>query len=106
MLAASTPNIGTLSEGCRICIFNSSNQAGQHEVYGLAFQLKGSLDSAPRRPKAKEQVMVISGVLEITSVENNALVHHSDTARYHASSPHATQSLNGHAMASLIVENS
>ena len=106
MLKTSNPSIGTLSEGCKIRILNSPNQAGQHEVHRLAFQLKGSLDSAPRRPKAKEQVMVISGVLEITSVENNALVHPSDTACYDASCPHATQSLNGHAMASLIVENS
>ena len=106
MLETSNPRIGTLSEGCNLRILNSHNQAGQHEVYGLAFQLKGSLDSAPRRPKAKEQVMVISGVLEITSVENNALVHPSDAARYDAICPHATQSLNGHAMASLIVENS
>ena len=54
MLATSTPTIGNLSEGCRIRILNSPSQAGQHEVYGLAFQPKGSLESAPRRPKAKE----------------------------------------------------
>ena len=73
MLETSNPSIGTLSEGCKIRILNSPNQGGQHEVYGLEFQLKGSLDSAPRRQKVKEQVVVISGVLEITSVENKAL---------------------------------
>ena len=106
MSAASTPTIGTLGEGCRIRILNSPNQVGQHEVYELSFQPKGSLDSAPHGPKAKEQLMVISGILEITSGENKASVHPGDTARYDASCPHAIRSLSGHAMAFLIVENS
>ena len=106
MLAASTPTIGTIGEGGRIYNLNSPNQAGQHEVYGLAFQPKGSLNRAPHGPRAKEQLMVILGVLEIISVENKVLVYSGNTARYDASYLHATHSLDGHAMAFLIVENS
>ncbi len=54
MLAAPTPTIGTFGEGCRIYIVNSPNQAGQHEVYGLVFQPKDSLNRAPGGPKSKE----------------------------------------------------
>ena len=89
MSSASTPTIGTLGEGCRIRILNSLAQAGQHEVYELAFQHQGSLDNAPHGPKAKEQLMVISGALKITSGANKALVHAGDTACYDASCPHA-----------------
>ena len=59
MLAAPTPTIGTFGEGCRIYIVNSPNQAGQHEVYELAFQPTGSLDNSPHWPKAKKQLIVI-----------------------------------------------
>tara|TARA_B110000208_G_scaffold105840_1_gene131286 strand:+ start:1296 stop:1520 length:225 start_codon:yes stop_codon:yes gene_type:complete len=61
MPAASPPTIGILGEGCRIRILNPPEQAGQHEVYELAFQPDGLLDSAPHGPKAKEQLMVIQG---------------------------------------------
>ncbi|MDT2075439.1 MAG: XRE family transcriptional regulator [Planktomarina sp.] len=106
MPAASTPTISTLGQGCRIRILNSPEKTGQHEVYELEFQSNGSLDSAPHGPKAKEQLMVISGVLEVTSGENKALVHAGDTARYDANCPHTIYSPNGCAMAFLIVENS
>ena len=69
MSSASTPTIGTLGEGCRIRILNSLAQAGQHEVYELVFQHQGSLDNAPHRAKAKEQLMVILGALEITQLQ-------------------------------------
>ena len=74
MSAASTPTIGTLGEGCRIRILNSPDQTGQHEVYELEFQPDGLLESAPHGPKAKEQLMVISGVLEVISGDNTAVV--------------------------------
>ena len=61
MPAASPPTIGILGEGCRIRILNPPEQAGQHEVYELAFQPDGLLDSAPHGPKPKEQLMVIQG---------------------------------------------
>tara|TARA_B100000780_G_scaffold248723_1_gene194152 strand:- start:24 stop:176 length:153 start_codon:yes stop_codon:yes gene_type:complete len=50
--------------------------------------------------------MIISGVLEIASFENKALANPGDTARYNARCLHATHTLNVHAMAVLIVENS
>ena len=106
MPAASTPTIGTLGEGCKIRILNSPDQTGLHEVYELDFQADGLLDSAPHGPKAKEQLMVISGVLEVTSGKNKALVHTGDTARYDANCPHAIRSPDGRAMAFLIVKNS
>ena len=106
MSAASTPTISTLGEGCIIRILNSPDQTGKHEVYELAFQPNGSLDSAPHGPRAKEQLMVISGVLEVTSGKNKALAHAGDTARYDASCPHTICSPNGRAVAFLIVENS
>ena len=59
-----------------------------------------------QRPKAKEQLVVISGVLEVTSGKNKALAHAGDTARYDANCPHTIHYPNGRAMAFLIVENS
>jgi transcriptional regulator with XRE-family HTH domain len=87
MSSTSTPTIGTLGEGCRIRILNPPGQTGQHEVYELAFQPDGLLNSAPHGPKAKEQLMVISGILEVTSSENTALARAVDTARYDANCP-------------------
>ena len=87
MSSASTPTIGTLGEGCRIRILNPPGQTGQHEVYELAFQPDGLPDSAPHGPKAKEQLMMISGILEVTSSENTALARAGDTARYDANWP-------------------
>jgi DNA-binding XRE family transcriptional regulator len=106
MSAASTPTIGTLGEGCRIRILNSPDQTGQHEVYELEFQPDGLLESAPHGPKAKEQLMVISGVLEVISGDNTAVVCAGDTARYDANCHHAIRSHEGRATAFLIVENS
>ena len=87
MSSASTPTIGTLGEGCRIRILNPPGQTGKHEVYELAFLPDGLLDSAPHGPKAKEQLMMISGILEVTSSENTALARAGDTARYDANWP-------------------
>ena len=89
MSAASTPTVGTIGEGCRIRILNSSEQKGQHEVYELIFQSDGLLDSAPHGLKIKEQLMVIAGVLEITSGDNTAVECARDTASYDANYPHA-----------------
>ena len=106
MPAASTPTIGSLGEGCRIRILNPPSQTGQYEVYELAFQPQGALDSAPHGPKAREQLTVITGTLQVTSGSYTALLRAGDTARYDANCPHAIRAPDGRAMAFLIVENS
>jgi mannose-6-phosphate isomerase-like protein (cupin superfamily) len=64
------------------------------------------LDSAPHGPKAREQLTVISGTLQVTSGSDTTLLYAGDTARYDANCPHAIRAPNGRAMAFLIFENS
>jgi quercetin dioxygenase-like cupin family protein len=64
------------------------------------------LDSAPHGPKAREQLTVITGTLQVTSGSYTALLQAGDTARYDANCPHAIRAPDGRAMAFLIVENS
>ena len=104
--AASAPTIGPLGEGWKIRIINSPDQTGQHEVYKLVFQPSGLFNSVTHGPKAKRELMVISGVLKVAPADNTALVTVGDTTRYYANCTHAIHASGGPAIAFLIIESS
>jgi transcriptional regulator with XRE-family HTH domain len=105
VLAAEAPTITGLGRGCRIRILSAPDQVGRHEVYELAFQPEGTLESEPHNPGAREQITVIEGQLRVEAAGLAETLSTGDTARYPADGPHAIRAVSGAARAFLIVEN-
>ena len=99
------PNIDKRGEGCRIFILSPPEDAGVHELYELQFSEGGSLDSAPHRRGAREQVTVIDGVIEVTSGAAISTLKEGDTARYAADVAHRVSAPDGPARVFLVVHN-
>lgn len=100
--SADTPTIENRGTGCKIKIISPPKQAGQNEVYELAFNAGGVLDSQPHGRGAREHLTVIHGSVLVTSAEAQTRLAEGDTARYAADVPHTIRA-EGPARAFLIV---
>ncbi len=92
--------------GVQIRILSPAEAVGVHEVYDLAFQAGGSLESDPHSSGCCEHLTVIEGALRVRSGEEDQLLGPGDTARYPADRPHAILAENGAARGILIVQDS
>lgn len=102
--AAQAPRVAGHGQGCRITILSRPEQAGRTEVYEIALDEGGSLDSQPHAPGTREQVTVIEGAVEVRSGGEVRTLQTGDTARYRADLPHRIAASAGPARAFLIVE--
>ncbi|MEM8631688.1 MAG: XRE family transcriptional regulator [Pseudomonadota bacterium] len=101
--ADEAPTIAGHGQGCSIRILSPPETVGKHEVYELAFEKGGALESDPHDGGTREQLTVLSGTIEVTSGEESEMLGAGDTARYAADAPHAIRAPKGKAMALLIV---
>ena len=99
------PRIENRGSGCSICILSPPEDAGRHEVYELRLDPGGDLSSQPHAKGAREHLTVVEGRLEVTSGEATQTLGAGDTARYAADVPHKIQSVEGPALAFLIVQD-
>lgn len=102
--AAQAPTIAGHGKGCRIRILSAPEAAGRYEVYDLDFSAEGRLESDPHGHGAREQLMVIEGILLVRSGGAERILRAGDTARYAADVDHAILAKDGAAHAFLIVE--
>jgi len=103
--AGEVPTIQNLGKGVRISILSPPEQAGRHEVYMLRFDVGGVLDSQPHARGAREQLTIVSGILDVTSGETQERLGTGDTARYAADVAHRIAAVRGGAEAFLIVHD-
>jgi transcriptional regulator with XRE-family HTH domain len=96
------PSIDRRGTGCRILILSPPEDAGTHELYLLEFEPGGTLDSAPHRRGAHEQITVIEGSLDVKSGADHVALQRWDTARYAADVPHRISATNLPAKAYLV----
>jgi quercetin dioxygenase-like cupin family protein len=96
------PTITVKETGCHVRILSPPEDAGSLEVYDLAFEAAGVLNSQPHSKGTREHLTVIEGCLTITSGEASEVLNHGDTGRYAADIDHAISSKDG-ARAMLIV---
>ncbi len=87
--AAQAPRTAGHGKGCRITILSAPEQVGKREVYDIAFDPGGSLDSAPHAPGAREQLTVLAGTVKVCAGDASHILSPGDTARYRADQPHA-----------------
>ncbi|MFT4706425.1 MAG: transcriptional regulator with XRE-family HTH domain [Yoonia sp.] len=98
------PTITVKETGCHVRILSPPEDAGSLEVYELAFENGGVLDSQPHSRGTREHLTVIEGSLTITSGEVSEALNQGDTGRYAGDISHAISSKDG-ARAILIVIN-
>lgn len=103
--AREVPTIDNLGSGCRIRILSPPEEAGKHEVYEVAFESEGVLDSQPHTRGAREHLTVIEGELQVTSGDSTSTLRSGDTARYAADVPHRIAARNGAARVFLVVQD-
>ena len=96
------PTITVKETGCHVRILSPPEDAGSLEVYDLAFEAAGVLNSQPHSKGTREHLTVIEGCLTITSGEASEVLNHGDTGRYAADIDHVISSKDG-ARAMLIV---
>lgn len=99
------PVIGNRGAGCLIRILSPPEDAGKYELYDLRFAAEGELASQPHRTGAREQLSVISGILEIRSGAALVRAEAGDTARYAADVAHRISAIGGPARAFLSVRD-
>lgn len=104
--ATAAPVIHGRGTGVQIRILSPAEAVGDHEVYDLAFQAGGTLESDPHSNGCCEHLTVIEGALRVRSGEEDQLLGPGDTARYPADRPHAILAENGPARGILIVQDS
>ena len=102
--AAQTPRIAGHGRGCRITILSPPEKAGRHEVYDIAFDEGGALDSDPHGPGTREHVTVLEGSVEVASGDEVRHIGPGDTARYPADLAHRIRAAGGPARVLLVVE--
>lgn len=102
--AAQAPRIAGHGRGCRITILSPPEQAGRFEVYDIALDPGGALDSQPHAPGTREHLTVLEGAVEVRSGDESRRVQSGDTARYRADLPHRIAAEGGPARVFLIVE--
>ena len=103
--AAEVPRIDNMGDGCRIRILSPPEEAGQHEVYDIAFNPDGRLVSQPHRHGAEEALTVLEGRVRVSSGTAVEVLEVGDTARYRADNDHAISAEGGAARVFLIVKN-
>ena len=103
--ASDVPTIDNLGSGCRIRILSPPEEAGKHEVYEVAFEAGGELDSQPHTRGAREHLTVIDGSVGVTSGDSSTVLSAGDTARYAADVPHRIAAKEGAARVFLVVQD-
>jgi transcriptional regulator with XRE-family HTH domain len=104
--AAQAPRIAGHGRGCRITILSPPEQVGRFEVYDIALDPGGMLDSDPHGPGTQEHLTVIAGTVDLRAGEDSSQLATGDTAHYRADQPHSITARNGAARVFLIVETS
>jgi XRE family transcriptional regulator, regulator of sulfur utilization len=102
--AGAAPRIAGHGRGCRITILSPLAQAGRFEVYDIALDPGGDLDSQPHSPGTREHLTVLDGRVELRAGPDTRRIGPGDTARYRADLPHRIASENGPARVLLVVE--
>ncbi|GGE52143.1 helix-turn-helix domain-containing protein [Actibacterium pelagium] len=97
------PTIDNRGEGCRIRILSPPEEAGRNEVYQLELSAGGSLDSQPHKRGTVEHLTVLDGMVEVTSGDATEQLATGDSARYAADTVHSIRSIDGSAVAFLLV---
>jgi XRE family transcriptional regulator, regulator of sulfur utilization len=92
--------------GVRIRILSPPDSVGAHEIYDLALDGGGVLDSRPHAPGCREHLTVIEGRVHVTSGGAGDRLGPGDSARYPADRPHRIAADGGAARAILIVTDS
>ncbi|MFN3823950.1 MAG: helix-turn-helix domain-containing protein [Pseudorhodobacter sp.] len=104
--AAEAPVMTGHGTGLRIRILSPAETVGRHEVYDLAFEAGGRLESAAHAPGCREHLTVIEGRITLRSGAEEQTLGPGDTARYAADRDHAIVAESGAARAILIVQGS
>ncbi|MFV0514373.1 MAG: helix-turn-helix domain-containing protein [Jhaorihella sp.] len=99
------PRIDNIGKGVRILILSPPGEAGRHEIYDLRFDPGGALVSQPHARGTHEQLIVIEGVLTVTSGGASERLESGDTARYKADVAHEIEAAVHAARAFLIVRD-
>lgn len=102
--ALQAPTIAGHGRGCRITILSPPQQAGRFEVYDIAFDPDGALESEPHAAGTQELLTVVSGAVEVRAGVETRRLGTGDTARYRADLPHRIGAPAGPARVFLIVE--
>jgi len=92
--------------GVRIRILSPAETVGRHEVYDLAFEPGGRLESSAHSAGCREHLTVIDGRITVQSGAETQVLGPGDTARYAADRDHAILAEGGPARAILIVQDS
>ncbi|MDM7458076.1 MAG: XRE family transcriptional regulator [Paracoccus sp. (in: a-proteobacteria)] len=101
--AAQAPRIAGHGKGCQITILSPPEQAGQLEVYDIALDPCGALDSEPHGTGTREQLTVLTGRIEIHAGNESREMGPGDTAHYPADQPHCIKALDQPARVLLVV---
>ena len=88
-----TPVIHQKKNGCHIRILSAHDDVGSTEIYDIAFDESGLLDSSPHREGSIEHLTVLEGSLTVTSDGQSETVNAGDTIRYKADRNHAIAAL-------------
>ncbi len=104
--ASEVPTIENMGKRCRISILSPPQDAGGHEVYDIAFEEGGFLNSQPHSTGALEQLTVMEGSVRVVSGGASSELMTGDTARYAADVAHDIIALDGRARVFLIVKAS
>lgn len=102
--AGQAPVILSRGIGCRIKILSPPGDVGAAEVYDIAFQPGGALESEPHRPGAVEHLTVLEGAIQVEAAGASESAEAGDTLRYRVDGPHAIRAAGGAARALLIVK--
>jgi XRE family transcriptional regulator, regulator of sulfur utilization len=106
VVRASQAPVIAAAPGVHIRILSPPDAVGAHEVYDLALDAGGLLDSRPHAPGCREHLTVIAGQVAVTSGEASQVLGPGDTARYPADRAHRIAAQGGAARAILIVTDS
>lgn len=86
--ADAAPVIATLGDKVTIRILSAPEAAGEHEIYDISFGPDAALISEPHRVGCREDIVVSSGRITITTGEESREIGPQDAAHYAADLPH------------------
>ena len=98
------PQMDGLGEGCRIRILSAPEDVGRQEIYDIAFEANGVLDSDGHGAGVREHLIVMEGALDVDAQGAEEQISAGDSARYAVDGPHVLRATQGPARAILIVE--
>jgi len=87
--SGAVPTITMNNSGCRVRILSPPEDAGSLEIYELAFERGGALESQPHAIGTTEHLTVTEGCLTVISGEASETLNQGDTARYAADVTHS-----------------